>query len=459
MIKPELLILSKTRTEIAQLKQGAKLSATAIANALARDAALAVAVLYQALHISHRTLRSPIITLLQAVMMLGIEPIHRLTEDLPVAENTLHGPHLILYRLALGRAALSSRLGLYIARERRELEPGEISLASLLSTLSELELWKTAPAKMLELERLRQQPGIHPQQAEYLVFDTGIIDLGRTLTEAWGLPELLQTPMTPYHILPPRKVLSLLASQLARHAFAHWEMVGVADDLHICADHLDMDINLLIQDIDAILDEFEPIAHGYYGLPKLRRLGESAALEHRTEPKNTVICMAPKFDWLPIGEHRIDRATNTDDVIQSLMETCYRGLGMDRVISTHLEEDETGRFLVVDHMLGTEYEYDFLHFHLAVSNAHLFGRLLNKPAAVWSRGGDEKLEPLLPIEILRLTGTDRFFCLSLFHERTPLGVLYTGRRNPECALTEKSFTRFKHLGTLTLKKLASLPLE
>ena len=459
MIKPELLILSKTRTEIAQLKQGAKLSATAIANTLARDAALAVAVLYQAIHVPHRTLRSPITTLLQAAMMLGIDPIHHLAENLPLAENTLHGPHLILYRLALGRAALSGRLGLYIARERRELEPGEISLASLLSTLSELVLWKVDPAEMLELERLRQQPGIHPQQAEYLVFDTGIIDLGRTLTEAWGLPELLQTPTTPYHILPPRRVSPLLANQLARHAFAHWETAGAADDLYACAHHLDMDINLLIQDIDAILDEFEPIAHDYYGLPKLRRLGESAALEHRTEPKTPIICMAPRFDWLPIGEHKIDRAANTDSVIQGLMETCYRGLGMDRVISTHLEEDETGRFLVVDHMLGTEYEYDFFHFHLAISNTHLFGRLLNKPAAVWSRGGDEKLKPLLPVEILRLTGTDRFFCLSLFHEHTPLGVFYTGRRNPECALTEQLFTRFKHLGALALKKLASLPLE
>ena len=452
MIKPELPVLASTLERLNTLERDPRLSAKELEHALTLDPALAIAVLHRAIHIRHRHIDSPITTLLQAAMMLGISPIISLARELPNAEQTIREPYLRLYKTALARAVLSGRFGLFIAQQRLELEPGEIALSALLAPLSELALWKVAAADMFELERLRRQAGVHPQQATHIVFGTDIGDLGHTLAESWGLPELLQTTLDLHQALTPRQTAPILASRLAWHALGDWQTARAETDLRACARHLDLDLNALTQHIDDIVGDFETETAAIYDLPTLQVLS-GTQIREIPPPPPPLVCTAPDHDWVTLGQRRISRAHTSRDIIQALTETFYNGLGMDRVIFARYSHDEEGVRLETEILLGTDYEYGFHN----ICDGQLFTQLIKKPAAVWLRGPDDaKLTKLVPSTVTELTGTDRFFCLSLFAGTEPIGIIYTDRRHADCALTEAQFASFKRLGALAVKRLNAL---
>ncbi|WP_455385273.1 HDOD domain-containing protein [Acidihalobacter prosperus] len=456
MIKPELPVLASTLERLDALERDPRLSAKELEHALTLDPALTIAVLHRAVNVHHRHIDSPITTLLQAAMMLGIAPIRNLAAELPRAEDSLSETHLGMYKTALGRAALSGRFGLFIARERRELEPGEIALSSLLAPLGELALWKVAAANMCEFERLRRQAGVHPQQAAHIVFGTDIGDLGHTLAASWGLPELLQTTLSLHQALTPRQTAPILASRLAWHALGDWQTLRAEADLRACARHLDLDFNTLIQHIDDIVGEFETETAALYDLPTLQVLSGTQMREMPPPPK-PLVCSAPDQDWITLGRQRLERAGTPADIVQALSETLYNGLGMDRVVFARYSKDEDGERLETESLLGTDYEYGFHNIRLPLGEGQFFSQLLKKPAGVWLRGPDDsRLAKLVPSELIELSGTDRFFCLSLFAGDTPLGIVYTDRRHADCALTETQFAAFKRLGALAINRLRTL---
>ena len=456
VIKPELPVLASTLERLGALERDPRLSAKELEHVLTLDPALAIAVLHRAIHIRHRHIDSPITTLLQAAMMLGIAPIINLARELPCAEDSLHEPHLGMYKTALGRAVLSGRFGLFIAQQRLELEPGEIALSALLAPLGELALWKVAAADMYELERLRRQAGVHPQQATHIVFGTDIGDLGHTLAEAWGLPELLQTTLDLHQALTPRQTAPILASRLSWHALGDWQTARAETDLRACARHLDLDFNMLVQHIDDIVGEFETETAAIYDLPTLQVLS-GTQIREIPPPPAPLVCTAPDHDWITLGLRRINRALTSTDIIQALTETLYNGFGMDRVVFARYGKDEDGPRLDTETLLGTDYEYGFHNIRLPLGEGQLFAHLLKKPAAVWLRGPDDvKLSKLVPTAFTELTGTDRFFCLSLFAGAEPLGIVYADRRHVDCALIESQFASFKRLGALAVKRLNAL---
>jgi HD-like signal output (HDOD) protein len=456
VIKPELAVLASTIERLEALEDDPRLSAKELEHALTLDPALAIAVLHRAVHIHHRHIDSPITTLLQAAMMIGITPILKLARELPCAEDKLREPHLGMYKTALGRAALSGLFGLFIAQERRELEPGEIALSSLLAPLGELALWNVAAADMYELERLRRQAGVHPQQAAHIVFGTDINDLGHTLAEAWGMPELLQTTLDLHQVLTPRQTAPILASRLAWHALGSWQTLRAEADLRACGRQLDLDFNALTQEIDDLVGEFEAQTAAIYNLPELQLLGNTQMDEIPPLPSPSV-CSAPDQDWITLGQHRIERAAMQTDIIHALSETLYNGLGMDRVVFARYSSNDDGERLETEFLLGTDYEYGFHNICLPLGEGQLFSQLLKKPVAVWGRGPDDaRLAKLVPRALTELSGTDRFFCLSLFAGDEPVGIVYADRRHPNCALTEHQFATFKRVGILAIKRLKAI---
>lgn len=456
MTKPELPVLASTLERLTALERDPRFSAKELEHALTLDPALAVSVLHRAMNVRHRHIDSPITTMLQAAMMLGMSPVLDLARQLPIAEHTLAPEHLGSYKRALAHAALSERFGMYIARERRELEPGEIALSALLSPIGELTLWKVAADDMFEFERLCREAAVHPQQAETIVFGTSIGDLGHTLAEAWGLPRLLQTTLDLHQALTTRQVAPIMAGRLAWHALGDWQSGRAEADLQACARHLQIDFSTLIQHVDDIVGEFESEAAAVYDLPTLQVLSGTQMREMPPPPVPRV-CAAPDNDWVTLGVRRIARARTQADVIQALAETTFNGLGMDRVMVLSRYSDGADQRLEAQTLLGTDYEYGFHNLRIPLGEAGLLTRLLRKPAAVWLRGPeDTRLSSLLPTVLTEVTGTDRFFCLSLFAGERPMGILYADRRHADCAMTDPLFAKFKRLGAFAAKRLGEL---
>lgn len=457
MQKPEFPCLAGTVDRLQALAADENLSSKQLGRAIAADPALAAAVIYHATHIRHRHLDNPINNLRQAAMMLGVTTIQDLAKSLPVADERLDGGRLRHYHALLGHAALGGILGLAVARERRDLEPGEVALASLLFPLGMLALWAVSPTEMETLSNLLEQPGIQPQEAEYIVFGTGIEDAGRTLAEAWKLPELLCRALEPTNALEPRALGVMLAGKVAWHAVSRWNNEGLTGDLRLMASYLGLNQSGLADLVDECIEEFNEHSDTY-GLAPLPLLKHVPFQDLR--PRPPAFCLAPQPDVCVRVERRLE--TLHRDKSHAILESCiyalHRGLGLNRVIFARLDRDEPVPTLVADTVIGTDYEPDFNRFRLRLEGGYLFSRLMAKPTAFWLKGRQQKAAwDLLPSEVVGLIGTEQFLACSFFVNGTATGMIYADRRHTACEIDEATFLNFKRICQHTVKALSRDP--
>lgn len=456
MQKPEFPCLPNTIARLKKLASDPKLSAKQVGRSVATDPALAAAVVYHAIHVQHRHLGNPISTLRQAAMMLGIKTVTELAEGLPQAAERLGAGRLPHYMNLMGRAALGGILALTVAYERRDLEPGEVALAGLLSPLGELALWAVSPAEMETLSSLLGEPGVQAQEAEYVVFGTGIEDAGRTLAEAWDLPELLCRSLEPTNALQPRALGVMLASKIAWHAVSHWQKPGLTSDLRLMAGYLGMNQSGLAVLVDDALLEFNNRCQDY-GLAPIPMLRHVPFQEPKAQ--EPAFCLAPQPDVYGRVEQRLaslDREQH-DAIIESFIFALHRGLGLNRVIYARLERDPFP-MLIAEAVIGTDYEPEFNRFKLSLEGGHLFSRLMAKPMAFRLKGRNQKAAwDLVPTEIHNLIGTDQFLACSIFVHGRAVGLVYADRRYPSCEIDESTFDRFKQICRMAVKALSRAP--
>lgn len=456
MQKPEFPCLPGTIARLNTLANDQKLSAKQLGRAIATDPALAAAVVYHAMHVQHRHLGNPLSTLRQAAMMLGIKTVTELAEALPQATERMQGGRLQHYLTLMGRSALGGILALSVARERRDLEPGEVALAGLLFPLGELALWAVSPVEMETLSTLLSQPGVQAQEAEYVVFGTGIEDAGRTLAEAWDLPELLCRSLEPTNALQPRALGVMLAAKIAWHAISRWEGAGLTSDLRLMASYLGMNQSGLAVLIDGGIMEFNARCQEY-GLPPTPLLKHVPFQEPK--PQEPAFCLAPQPEVFSRVEDRLASLNREQHaaILESFIFALHRGLGLNRVIYARLERDPFP-VLTAEAVIGTDYEPEFNRFNLSLEGGHLFSRLMAKPMAFWLKGRSQKAAwNLVPTEIRNLTGTDQFLACSIFVQGRAIGMVYADRRHASCGIDERTFDHFKQICRMAVKALSRAP--
>ncbi|AOV17742.1 hypothetical protein BJI67_12380 [Acidihalobacter aeolianus] len=458
MQKPEFPCLADTVDRLQILGADENLSSKQLGRAIATDPALAAAVIYHATHIRHRHLDNPINNLRQAAMMLGVTTVQDLAKSLPIADKHFSDGPREHYHALMGHAALGGMLGLAVARERRDLEPGEVALASLLFPLGMLALWAVSPTEMETLSNLLGQPGVQAQEAEYIVFGTGIEDAGRTLAEAWKMPELLCRALEPTNALEPRALGVMLAGKVAWHAVSRWNNEGLISDLRLMASYLGLNQSGLADLVDECIEEFNEHCDTY-GLAPLPLLKHVPFQEIR--PRPPAFCLAPQSDVCARVERRLEAFNRNDApaILESCIYVLHRGLGLNRVIFARMEQQgEPVPSLIADSVIGTDYEPDFNRFRLRLEGGHLFCRLMAKPTAFWLKGREQKAAwDLLPSEVASLIGTEQFLACSLFVNGTAKGMIYADRRHPACGIDEATFRNFKRICQQTVKALSRDP--
>lgn len=172
----------------------------------------------------------------RAVMMMGIGPFFSAFENLPTVEDRLADrPEAMLRALqTVAWIRRATRLGRDWAVLRRDIDPDEVALATLLRPVVEVLLWVFAPtlAQRIVDER-RTQPELSPAAGEHLVLGCSERDIRLGLAHAWHLPELLVTLMDEANGGNPRAHNVTLAIQFAR-GFAEigWDAPAVRAAIH-----------------------------------------------------------------------------------------------------------------------------------------------------------------------------------------------------------------------------------
>ena len=230
----ELPVLSRTVTELAELKQREdRVTTQHVANVVLHDPIMTVKVLHYLGQ--HRTRRQSqdITTIANALMMLGLSPfLDHFSEQTTLADR-LVGKNLALEG-ALSVARRARRAALYArdwARLRFDINPEEIMVAALLHDLAEIMLWCFAPELALEIRSRQQRDrSLRSESVQLRVLGFRLIDLQLALVKAWDLPELLHTLMDEHHAATPRVINVALAGALARHASNGWDDKALPHD-------------------------------------------------------------------------------------------------------------------------------------------------------------------------------------------------------------------------------------
>lgn len=175
-----------------------------------------------------------ITTIERAVLMMGVEPFFATFAGLPTVEDALaaHPRALIGVLKVIARARRAADYARDFAVVRRDIDPQEITVATLLHEATEIVCWILAPQLTLQvLERQRENPQMRSADAQRAVFGASAAELQLALIRAWHLPELLVTLLDDSQQDNPRVRTIQLAADFARHLAHGWEDPALPDDL------------------------------------------------------------------------------------------------------------------------------------------------------------------------------------------------------------------------------------
>ncbi|MGQ9830659.1 MAG: HDOD domain-containing protein [Thermochromatium sp.] len=449
-------VQSPTRRELARVLADERASLGHIALVVMSDPGLALRVLQRANTVEHRHFRCEIVVLEDAIHMLGLRTLDELARQAPLAEEVLDGRRLERYRNGCGRALLAALLARDWAEFDRDRVPAEIALAALLNNLGELYLLARGEARINRyLGLIEQHLAVLPHEAEYVTLSLSLESLGYALACAWNLPEMVRESMRGRNARHPRPLYVMLATQIARHAFAGWHHPGQGNDLELVCRLLECDLPTLLSRLEYVLERFNKCAL-WYGLGPLEspRHADPTWLDQAyTAP----FCLAPRADELERARAVLasDRVLDREALILEWLEGLHRGLGLNRVVYAAFDPHQ--RTLTAEQLVGTDFEPGFNRFSLSLDRGGLFEQLMTAPGALWLNANNRaELAEQVPPDVKNLTRVEEFMARSVWVKGRPVGLVYADRRSADCALDARAYRGFLNLSALAERALGRL---
>ena len=185
---------------------------------------------------AHRRARQnhDITTIERAVMMMGISPFLREFSELPTIEGQIaaHPRALVGVLKVISRARRAARYARDWAIVRHDLDVDEVTVAALLSEVTDILCWCFAPTLTQQVyEMQRVDRSLRSTTAQRSVFNFSAKELQLALVHHWHLPELLISMMDERQLGNPRVSTVQLATSLARHTAQGWDNPAIPDDL------------------------------------------------------------------------------------------------------------------------------------------------------------------------------------------------------------------------------------
>jgi HD-like signal output (HDOD) protein len=183
-------------------------------------------------------------TIEHVLLMIGMGGFFREFGATQAIENQLQQkPEALLgIRRIISRSYLAARIAESLSSQRHDVDPIEVTIASLLHDLAEIFLWLSAPelAQKIALY-LQQNTGSRSHDAQKMILGFTSNELQTELARHWHLPSLLTHLMDERHIDEPRVRTVSIATSTARHLSNHWLDPALPDDYQNIANLLSCD--------------------------------------------------------------------------------------------------------------------------------------------------------------------------------------------------------------------------
>lgn len=449
-------VLAHTVDQLRRLNASDKTAIQQIVDVVEQDPGLTVQVLRYCNDPEKHRLQREVVSVQQAVMLVGTRKLNTMAMQLPILRKSLQEPARGQLLRAFCRAYHAGMQAVEWARLRRDMTPDEVFAASQLHFLGEFVLAMHAPQQLMDTFTMRREKNIASEEAQYLVLGFTLDELSTAIAEAWNLPQLVMEALRAENANHPRGFGIMLAVQVARHAAIDWYSPKTNALLKQAAEWLDQPLDKLITHAHRLAVD---IAHqsNYDGVLQTAALliQDRPESPHTTVSKPTpehdahaAVCLMPQVNLLQDSLNELKQALNmrkeSDEIVRVVLQGMHDGIGLNRVVFARLDPDR--RYLRASAIIGAENDPVFNRFQIKLNTPHLFVRLLDKSLAVSINNDNrEQYWSMVPVEFQKMIGTNSFMAMSIFADKELLGLVYADRHTSDCQMDQRSYNYFKKL--------------
>ena len=400
-------------------------------------------------------LQKEIVSVQQAIMMVGTRPLSNIARQLPTLHKSLAEPARSQVLRVFCRAYHAGMQAVYWAKLRRDMTPDEVFAATQLHFLGEMILAMYAPDELLKCFKLRQEKSIASEEAQYISLGFTFDQLSLAVAEAWHLPELVIEALRAENANHPRGFGIMLAVQLARRASIDWYSDKVSEIFKQVAEWLELPIEDIIRQAHQLsvdvarVSNFESVLQTAALLPRVvtrnapQKITQAIAKDYQAD-----ICLMPQVNILKNTLQDLKQAASSKDSQETMLRIClegiHDGIGLNRVVYAQLDPEH--RFLQAKLVVGADNDPIFSRFSVRLDQPHLFKHLIGKSQAVVINDENRnKFWSMVPAEVQKLIGTNSFVAMSIFANGKFDGMVYADRHTSACQIDNNSYLYFKKL--------------
>lgn len=184
-------------------------------------------------------------TINRVLLMIGMGGFFREFGKMQSIENRLNSTPEALHRVRqlISRAYLAAKIAESLGGQRNDVDPEEVTTASLLHDLAEILICLNAPELTQKInQHLQQNPGTRSHDAQKHILGFTFNELQTELAQRWHLPSLLSHLMDERHLGEPRVRTVTIATSTARHLANSWQDPALPDDYINIANLLSFDV-------------------------------------------------------------------------------------------------------------------------------------------------------------------------------------------------------------------------
>lgn len=400
-------------------------------------------------------LQREIVSVQQAIMLVGTTQLNELARRLPTLEKSLDTSARYQALRTFCRAYHAGLQAVEWARLRRDMTPDEVFAATQLHFLGEMVLAIHAPQQLLETFKLRRERNISSEEAQYLTLGFTFDELSLAIAGAWQLPALVKDALQAENANHPRGFGIMMAVQLARAAAIDW----YSDKMNSIYKHVG---ELLNQKEEYLCHRAHKLAVAVAHQTAFFGVLQSAALliqsnETHSQAKFTQsvsqdyhadICLTPQLAVLQERLQQLREALEANkepvEIIQICLSALHDGVGLNRVV--YATYDEENHKLALQAVVGANNDPIFNRFSIRLDSPHLFHALMQKTQAICITDENrDKFWSMVPAEFQKLIGTNSFAAMSIFSRQKPLGLVYADRHTSSCQIDPASYNYFKKI--------------
>ena len=388
--------------------------------------------------------RTRVKTVSHAMLLLGLPHVLKRPENLPRIEAH---PNPVCRQLLQRFCARSFHTVSYATawlNHKKELHNAELLTACQNSYFIEYLMCLEEPDAMLKLLQFRGT-AIAKQKHEQQLFGVCLQELALEISQDWRLPELLIQINDKSSHSANKVRLVQLARAVTDESMISWYGRSMNSLIEELADYLH-------------LSKDETCKELHRGSARIARqsiqhypAGNSAAaqlVQYMAAPVKIKKTTPEKPDRNAILKDALQAlSTQADLNLQSCIEISFKALQqallLEDIFFALLDKDKQS--LQVRFAINHQQQEDALNGVRFSLEKNLFGRLMNKPAAVWVKPENLKqYRPLIRFRQKQIASAQSFFAMSVFINEKPIGLLF-GNRNSGRGLTENEFKYFKKI--------------